>query len=245
MSEQGSGAAGEHGASAGAVDVDTTQARRPPYMSYTTFNTYLDRIHEDGAPHQFDRSYFGNVSGSLVAQVLGAFTFLGLIDDKKQPTQLMPVVADPAQRKDILRSILEDVYAELVDLGKKNGTTGQLDAFFKQRGLNGDTVRKAAAFYLQAAESTGVTLSKNFTKPRPAKVNGAIGQKRSARKAAPKKSTPPPSPKVELPQASSLAAKRAAYVDMLMNLVQRSEDAPDADLLDRIERALGYDDETG
>ena len=48
-----------------------------PYMSFQGFCNLIDRLNADGLPQLFDRSFFGEVSGSLVAQTRG--TLISLI----------------------------------------------------------------------------------------------------------------------------------------------------------------------
>jgi hypothetical protein len=231
----------------GAVE-DTAEASRraqsgesPPYMSFTSFLTLLDRIEENGPPNQFDRSFFGNISGSIVAQNMGTLRFFGLLDGKVPRQPLLSSLTSPAGRKAVLRQLIEEKYPEAVRLGEQRGTAGQLDQTFKDRGLNGATVRKAVTFYLQAADYAGIPVSPHFSKPRPP-VSSGTRRPAASRRGSRKGSTPEPAPTTPASAPTDKETQRSRYIDMLMGLVEKSEQ-PDAGLLDRIERAIGIEGE--
>ena len=221
------------------VDRRAQAGESPPYMSFTSLLTLLDRIEEDGAPNQFDRSFFGNISGSLVAQTMGTMRFFGLIDGKTPRQPLLSTLTSPETRKAVLRQLVEEKYPDAVRLGKERGTTGQLDQTFKERGLNGGSVRKAVPFYLQAADYTGIPVSPHFSKPRPP-VSTGTRRSSVSRRTGRKPATPDAASPVPAHTVTDKETQRSKYVEMLMALVEKS-DKPDAALLDRIERAIGIE----
>jgi hypothetical protein len=96
------------------------------------------------------------------------------------------MVSDPDNRPRLFGELLRERYPEAVALGETNATTDELLEVFKQYGVQGDTARKAIAFYLQAAKYAGdIPLSPHFKTPtirsgaggrkrgRPPKGNGA------------------------------------------------------------------------
>src|SRR5439155_10304872 len=79
-----------------------------------------------------------------------------------------------------LGEVLRERYPEAVELGKTNATTGQLIEVFRDYGAQGDTARKAIAFYLQAAKFAGdIPLSPLFQTP---KVSSTASGKRRPRR---------------------------------------------------------------
>lgn len=220
-----------------AGDEAKQQAPGAPYMSYKGFQNYLTRFSEEGLPGRFDGSYFGNQSGSLVAQTRGTLRYLDLIDDDKHPTDLLKTIveADEGERKQHLKMIFEEKYADALALSK-NATAGQLAEVFRERGLSGATVQKAITFFLGMAEDLGVELSPHFKKGRAAASNGGTRKRRAA------KTTPPtPTPHVVEHKPTSVEAQKAAYVNMLMELAKKDDADGNSQqaLLDRIEKALG------
>lgn len=210
-----------------------------PYMSYKGFQNYLTRFSEEGLPGRFDGSYFGNQSGSIVAQTRGTLRYLDLIDDDKHPTDTLKtlVESDESERKQYLKMIFEEKYADALALSK-NATAGQLADVFRERGLSGATVQKAITFFLGMAEDVGVELSPHFKKGRSVASNGGTRKRRATKTAQP---TPQSTPHVEPPKPTSVEAQKAAYVNMLMDLAKKdnAETSTQQALLDRIEKALG------
>lgn len=173
----------------------------------------------------------------------GALKFLGLMDDERRPTPSLHVLvaADDAERKDLLRAVTKEKYAEAIQLGEANGTQGQLEDVFRRGGLSGATVTKAVAFYLGLAEYLDLPVSKYFTRTRSTAGSGGSSPRRTIRRKRPQAKVEPPR---QAQDASPLDAKKSAYIDMLMNLAANNDGVVQTDLLDRIERALGYENPT-
>ena len=220
------------------VTGDETSAKAVAYMSFPSFRGYLDRFREQGIPNVLDRSFFGNQSGSLTAQVRGTFRALGLIDDDYRPTDLLRKVAAASdeERVLLLRSITESKYEDAIALGLQ-ATSGQLSEVFRSRGISGATVQKAITFYLGLTEYVGIETSP-FLKARVASNGGARrnGKKRTPA-AAPVQAAPPP---IQT-QRSLEEEKKSLYIDLLMDLAKDTDakDVDRKDLLNRLERAIG------
>lgn len=217
-----------------------------PYMSFQGFRNLLDRLANDGLPQVFDRSFFGDVSGSLVAQTRGGLRFFDLIDDDRRPTDLLRTLAkaDEQGRIAILHDLASDKYSAVIALGS-DATHGQLVDVFRATGLNGASVTKAITFYLGLAEYAELPVSPFFKKTtsRPSGGNGGGARRSTARRrrtASQPELPPAPSPRESV---GSLDEKKGAYIDLLMRLAEQSTEKSDvqADLLNRLERALGYE----
>jgi hypothetical protein len=226
-----------------AVDDDEKkQSGSAPYMSYKGFKNYFAKFAEDGVPARFDSSYFGNVSGSLIAQVRGTLHHLDLIDDERRPTERLKriVAADDAGRKTYLREIFEEKYSDALALDE-NATSGQLAEVFRKRGLGGATVQKAAAFFLSMAQDVGVEVSPHFKKSGTPSGNGGVRKRRAPKT---QQQIPAPPPPRGPPKTTTVEEQKAAYVTMLMDLAKNSQDDTVQDsILNRIERALGIGEE--
>lgn len=100
-------------------------------------------------------------------------------------------------------------------------------------GIGGDTLRKAVAFYLQAAKYAGHPLSKYFKTP--AFIAKSSGGPRRQRAAANNNSGD------EEEETSPMAPvdPKTRYLEMLMERAANSDEL-DTTLLDRIEKLLGY-----
>lgn len=206
-----------------------------PYMPGKTFTGMFEKYAADGLPDVFDISFFGNISGSTIAQTRSTMRYFDLIDDEYVPTPMMRdlVDADEETRRDMLKIMVEERYADALALSQ-NATSGQLARVFNERGISGATVDKAIAFYLHMLEYLGIPYSPHFKKRR---TSNAASRRR---KPAPKNETffaPPAPPK---PKVSTEDEQRAAYVQTLLELAKDGTDPGLQDrIFDRIERALG------
>lgn len=228
----------------GAGGTDASSPASAPYMSFQGFVNLLNKLKDDGVPSVFDGSFFGALSGSLVAQTRGTLRFLDLIDESKRPTASLEPLANAAddERRQMLRSLAESKYADVLALSP-NATQGQLAEVFRTRGLSGQTIPKAIAFYTGLAEYVGLPMSPYFKKGRPVSSGGSgVGTVRRSSRRRKSPDTISGALTVEQPALPSLDVKKSAYIDLLMKLVQ-DETSPDGqkDLLDRLERALGYE----
>ncbi len=153
-----------------------------PYVPFKTFLTALDAL-EAGLPNQLDRSVWPSYSGAIQGQLLGAFRFLGLMDESNCPTPaLADLVSKRGARRELLRGLIERHYRTLVALDLTRTSPRQLDEALRQYGLSGATHKKALSFFLQAAQFAGMPLSVLLkAKTRTA----AFGHKRATTAAAP------------------------------------------------------------
>jgi len=230
---------------AGADLADAGSTRSPAYSSFGSLVSLIEKLEADGLPAVMDRSYFGGSSGGLIAQTRGTLRFLDLLDDTYAPTEMLRklVDAEGEERKRLLRQLAEERYTREIELGRQKGTHGQLLAVMRDRGLNGATAQKAVSFYLGLAEHTGLPVSTFFRQGRSGTTRPQSGSVRRGPKRR--------SPESEVQETSSavapgdaVAAKRVEYIDMLMELARSSKDQGSGlqtELLDRIERALGFD----
>lgn len=138
----------------------------PPYASYKTFHNYLDSLRENGIPGRLDPSVMKTLSGQAQSQIRGTLRYFNLIDEDNVPQESLEslVRAQGEEWKQQLRVILERSYSFL--LGDEAGsfdltkaTPSQFTVKFKEMNLNGDTVRKAETFFINAANDAGIVIS--------------------------------------------------------------------------------------
>lgn len=219
------------------ADNDNGAARimAAPYMPGRSFTNSFDRYAADGLPDVFDKSYFGNISGSTVAQTRATMRYFDLIDEDYAPTDLLRglVEADEETRRETLKMMVEDKYSDILSLSQ-SATAGQLNKMFSERGINGATIDKAVSFYLHMLDYVGIPYSSHFKKRRPS--NGGT-RRRATKKQV--EETPPPVHHVK-PKVSTEEEQKAAYVQTLLDLAKGGGDADLQDrIFDRIEKALG------
>jgi len=214
-----------------AEEANDTKTPKWPYTSFKTVHNWIQRLAESKAvPPRIDRSILPGSEGQKT-QVLAALKFLGLVADNGDVTPLLvELVEQEKERPRIVRELLAKHYPTATTLAAINATTKQLEETFD--GLGGDTLRKAMTFYLHAAKFSGHPLSKNF--------KAQTGFSRSKRKSATGNGgsggiAPPPA----APPAAPVADAKSRYLDMLLTKASAT-DTLDAELLNRIEKLLGY-----
>ena len=171
----------------------------PPYFAFKTLTNMIVKMEEHGPPNRVDRTFLTGMSGAGQTQFIAGLKSLGLIDEDGavQPA-LVEMVQKPDERPALIGKLLRDRYPKAVALGEGNATTGQLIDVFKEYGVQGDTARKAIAFYLKAAEFAGdIPVSPNFKTPSVRTSGG--GAKRRPRKANTENNPPPPSVNAGVP----------------------------------------------
>ncbi|MDP8981909.1 MAG: DUF5343 domain-containing protein [Acidobacteriota bacterium] len=109
-------------------------------------------------PDRIDSSVWPSFSGGMRSYLLASFKFLKLIDDAGKPTSdLVRLVGNPAERKVLLRTIIQDAYGLTLDLTK--ASPRQLEEAFAEYRISGATHTKALTFFLQAARFCEIPLS--------------------------------------------------------------------------------------
>lgn len=153
----------------------------PAYVSFGTFRNFLDWLGQVGVPSRIDRSFWGQkLSGATAGQLLAALRFFGLIGEDGVPDPTLETMAkDVEQRKIILKALMERYDSALDGLDLERATQGELHERFHRYDITGDTFRRAVAFFVQAAQYSGIPLSSYITQRRRiAKGNGAGAQPR-------------------------------------------------------------------
>ena len=234
-------------AAVGVRAADENRGPVVPYMSFQGFRNLLDRLKSDGLPQVFDASFFPQYSGSLIAQIRGTLKFFDLIDDDKRPTPTFGKLASAEEpdRINILRGLVLERYADALALGD-NATQGQLADVFRSTGLSGASITKAITFYVGLAEYVDLPVSPYFKKGKIRSSSAGGGSRSSRRRRSSSASDTQP---VQVPQStpSPMDQKRSAYIDLLMKLATQSGEQGEVQdkLLDRLERALGYETPSG
>jgi hypothetical protein len=133
----------------------------PPYnLAFSTFNNFLAKADPETLPPKIDRSYLDSMAGNVQTYLMAALRSFELIGpDRTVTPELKELTKNPDGRPAMIAELLNKFYPEIVELGKSNATALQLEEAFRKFGLAGNTIRKAATFYLHAAQYAGVPLS--------------------------------------------------------------------------------------
>lgn len=134
-----------------------------PYPPFKTFLTTLDHLNAIGVPHIIDKTVFPSLSGIMKSQVLGAYKFLGLIDEHGKPANDLGSLTSAKDRKTVLKDILKKRYAALVSLDLTKVSPTQFDRVLAEYNVTGATQRKAKSFFIKAAQLAELPLSPLLT----------------------------------------------------------------------------------
>ena len=168
------------------------RAAAPPYVSFKTFLGFLEWLEGIVIPNRLDRSFWGErLSGASGTQLMSALRFLDLIDINNRPrSRLEDLANNPGKRKAILREHLPKCYASaLRDLNLDRASLGELEERFRTYSIDGDTLRKALAFFINAYDYSNIPLSPHLTKKTRTTKKASEARKRTqlARKRPPEK----------------------------------------------------------
>lgn len=135
---------------------------KEPVVAYVPFKTFLAAIEgfERHMPQPIDNSAWPTYSGAIKSQLLGAFRFMGLIDNKGNALPpLEALVEDKAHRKAHLRKVLEASYKPLIAAGLQNMSPKRFDELMGEYGMGGDTHNKVVSFFIKAAKYAELPIS--------------------------------------------------------------------------------------
>lgn len=153
----------------------------PPYLSPTTFLNFVE-AHRRTLPTRIDRSIMGNVAGGDQVKILRALRFFDLINDEGEPTIGFHAIAalQPAEAELAWADLIRHAYPYLFEgFDLQKATQGQIEERFRERGIKGDTVRKAVAFFIGIARAAGLPLSPYFKGTKKRGPSGPRGPRKS------------------------------------------------------------------
>lgn len=227
-----------------------TEKRSAVYMPWKTLLTVF-QILGDSLPTRIDRSVFRSFSGATQYEVMAGLRFLSFINDAGEPTTVLRdlLKADEAARPAILRGVLEKAYADLLTLDLSNATYQQFEERLGELGVNGSTKKKAARFFISAAEYTGIPLSRYIADRKPGagqpsqrrrRTNGAVRTLTATTVATSRSVTDAPTQSLKTIELESggtvtftgsfnlfdLTAKDRAFINAIVEALQSYPDLP-------------------
>jgi hypothetical protein len=147
-------------------DVQTLEDK-PPYLSLTTLQNFLDRWGEGAIPPRIDRSALESYSGGTRSMLMSTLRQVGWVDSKDYVLPaLRDAITDVDARKAHLEKWARHYYAEQLALAEQGATAGMLHESFAEHGYSGSTLRKAIVFYLALVEYLGLPTSPHFRAPK-------------------------------------------------------------------------------
>ena len=165
------------------------QGFKPPYIAFQTFWKFIEDLSAHPLPPLIDRSMMTSKSGTDQTSLIGTLRALDLIDSDQRvlPGLTELANADKEHQRILLSQLLNEHYAEALEVSVSNGTSTQLEQCFRDvySVASADTLRKSVTFFLHASRAAGAPLSPHFKRTR--RGQGASG--------SPRKRTPSRKPK--------------------------------------------------
>jgi hypothetical protein len=140
----------------------------PPYLPFKTFQSAVQNLRAHGLPgEKLDKTTWHSRSSVDQASILGAFKFLGLVDETEHVQPILKKLVDATenseQEKVVLSGLLRNAYVKAFEINLKTATPGQLDEAIASLGVTGATRDRAVRFFLKAATHCGFELSSRLT----------------------------------------------------------------------------------
>jgi hypothetical protein len=146
----------------------------PPYISFATFDNFINGLGESTVPDKIDSSLMRTLSGSARSGLMVALRYLKLIDEDGNTLPDLEKLAklQGPERAKALAVVLGGAYGffRSGNLDLTRATPAQLAEAIGAEGATGGTRDKAVGFFLKAAEAAGMPLSPHITKGKHARA---------------------------------------------------------------------------
>lgn len=183
---------------------------RPPYAPAEALVRFVRRIPDARVPSDVNAESLaeqdlGAGSGNE-RHLVSALRFLGLIDQRGQPTEAFRDLTVPARQQEVLRRLLRQAYAPIFAAGPVDGMTRDEaeSRFTATYGVAGQIREKAIRCFAALCELAGLPLAPDFLHRRRPRRAGA--RLRSAASAVPRRARAPAAaePRVGWPLAIAI-----------------------------------------
>jgi hypothetical protein len=212
----------------------------------------LDAYRDTGLPINATSLARLGVGDSIAPRVMQAFRLLDLLSDEGEPTQALRDFREAPHDKyrEVLAETLRAAYAPIFAVTGPNPglrPPETIDDAFRLHEPSSLRPRMVRLF-MGLSEYAGIIEQATKKKPGPRTGRAARSATNSKPKGKRQESDPPPPqdppPPYVPPSRAPLDDARGRYVELLLAKAAE-QDAPDAELLDRIERALGIAPDKG
>lgn len=164
---------------------ETARKPLPPYISFKTLLSFIERMKETAVPERIDGSVLKNYAGSTAAQLTTALRFLCFIEEGGKTTKLLEQIVN-AYKTDVwaeeFGEVIQEVYHPIINgLKLETATPAMLNEKFRACGADGEVLEKCVRFFEAATIEGGGKLSPHILnkprarperKPKPKKQGG-------------------------------------------------------------------------
>jgi hypothetical protein len=224
---------------------DESPGLSPPYVSYRTLMTQIERLESEGVPSKIDSHFLRQMAGGTQNHFRHALRSLGLVGEDSRPTDVLYQLVETRgkERGERFAEIVALRFPALFKLPPNASKSDFFAVLADDYGVkSADQQRKILTFYVNTAEGAGLEVSTHL---RPTKSHP--GPRRPSTRRPKKAGNGGGSGQADAsPALDSLGgaggvlsdeAMRGMYFRLLLEKAEKADN--DGELLDRIERLVG------
>jgi hypothetical protein len=138
------------------VDIPEIRGRKAPYAPISALREFFARIKNVGVPGVVDRKFIQklNVASNNEWALLSALKFLGIIDDRGEPTSAYRSLQSD-RFEETLRHLVETAYAPLLEIGGLAMSIEDLENYFRVTS-SPSQAKNAARFFRELTRLSGI-----------------------------------------------------------------------------------------
>jgi hypothetical protein len=160
-----------------------SKTKRPPYGSFKTAKSFIEKLNKHVLPDNIDRSMMSNMSGDSQTELFSAFRYLGLLGENDTTTDLLAelVKAYGTEKwQEILTKVITQAYKPIIkNLNIETATAKALaDCFKNNAGVDGYMAQRSIRFYVAALKEAQIPHSPFFKAPTVKKPKNSKPKKR-------------------------------------------------------------------
>lgn len=139
------------------MESEEFKERKAPYAPVSAVEEFLDKMAKVAVPPRVDRAFLQklNIARGNEWALLSALKFLGVINQQGVPTPAYRRLLSTETQRETLRSLVENGYAQLFEIGGPDMSTTDLVNYFRVAS-SPSQARNAARFFRAVSELAGL-----------------------------------------------------------------------------------------
>ena len=194
------------------TDTDTDNSRQPAYVSYPSFEGFLDWYRDNGPAEITVDGMSGYANQASASQLMVGLRSLGLVVDNVAQDHLGDLAGSEGERRQgLMESLLRDAYGSDFISALDNMSLEEVEVELRQLGTTDSTHKRALPFFINAAKAAGLAMQPEVSKR---------ARKRTAKVAAPPtQAALPEADEAPAPAAKPKRSRKARVVQPQMDAV--------------------------
>ena len=144
---------------------DTDNDRQPAYVSYPSFEGFLDWYRDNGHAEITVDSISGYANKASASQLMVGLRSLGLVVDNVAQDHLGDLAGSEGERRQgLMESLLRDAYGSDFISALDNMSLEEVEVELRQLGTTDSTHKRALPFFINAAKAAGLAMQPEVSK---------------------------------------------------------------------------------